>query len=544
MKSENEFPRWEGDWHRDETTPTGRTPASSTTCDEILSILSRCWDEQATADDFQRLNALLKSDASARQVYIQLVTIDRRLRLRYAPASLRPQKLNGMASRRMRMDATSEVLAVTGAPDADVSPLHGSWRERLVADPGRRLALSLTASATVIALMLLTLNFISVRPHVAEQPGSTRQLASARIGRMHECRWGSGQRWRVTDALEPGTELDLVAGLVEVQHASGATLIVEGPALVEILGGNEAQLDRGQLTAHVPPGATGYRIQTSTAEIEDLGTEFGLLVEADGDLEVHVLTGRVQTHFRDTSGIQQTIPLNVTQGLRLTAENRTPMTIPSNAEAFVRMMPSSHESDSTTTRTLLTLIEPGAAAWAYVPQDLSIGERLKNEWYRADFVMDAAWKQGRTAVGYDTQNKEIADLVNLSVEEMFERQTSVWVRIPFELDASVSQVERLVMKLQFDDGFIAYLNGHQVAEFNAPQTRGIEATAVAARVEAQETERVEFDLTDYATVLTPGQNWLAIQGLNHSAKSTDLLVLPQLDAYLSPLSPLPSPPSE
>jgi len=54
-----------------------------------------------------------------------------------------------------------------------------------------------------------------------------------------------------------------------------------------------AKLVRGELSARVPPRAHGFRVETHAGDFVDLGTEFGLLVGTNGDVETHVFKGKV-----------------------------------------------------------------------------------------------------------------------------------------------------------------------------------------------------------------------------------------------------------
>ena len=59
-------------------------------------------------------------------------------------------------------------------------------------------------------------------------------------------------------------------------------------------GQKRLHLAAGTLLARVPPPAKGFRIDTPTASVVDLGTQFGLVVAESGQTDVHVLQGRVE----------------------------------------------------------------------------------------------------------------------------------------------------------------------------------------------------------------------------------------------------------
>ncbi len=102
------------------------------------------------------------------------------------------------------------------------------------------------------------------------------------------------------------------------------------------------------------------------------------------------------------------------------------------------------------------------------------------------------------------------------------------VRIPFSVD-DPSQVSQLTLLMNYDDGFIAYLNGVQVASENAPLTPAWNSTATAWHGWSQAQSGQSFNLAADQGDLVAGANILAIQGLNLTAGNPSFLVLPQLE---------------
>ena len=101
------------------------------------------------------------------------------------------------------------------------------------------------------------------------------------------------------------------------------------------------------------------------------------------------------------------------------------------------------------------------------------------------------------------------------------------VRIPFSV-SDPSLCTQLTLLMNYDDGFIAYLNGVQVASANAPSSPAWNSTATAAHGWSQALAAQSFNLANFQGDLVSGANILAIQGLNITAGDPDFLVLPQL----------------
>ena len=87
--------------------------------------------------------------------------------------------------------------------------------------------------------------------------------------------------------------LSLASGFVRLQFDSGVEVTLQGPAEYEFISHEQTRLSEGRLTASVPPGGEGFRVVTPNAEITDLGTAFGLELDATGASLVSVFSGEV-----------------------------------------------------------------------------------------------------------------------------------------------------------------------------------------------------------------------------------------------------------
>lgn len=88
-----------------------------------------------------------------------------------------------------------------------------------------------------------------------------------------DCEWGPSEMpTEQHTRLVPG-KIALTKGVAEIRLDQGAVLILEGPAVFEIRTKNSAMLHRGKLVAHVPQRAKGFRLETTSATIIDLGLD-------------------------------------------------------------------------------------------------------------------------------------------------------------------------------------------------------------------------------------------------------------------------------
>jgi hypothetical protein len=145
-----------------------------------------------------------------------------------------------------------------------------------------------------------------------------------------------------------------------------------------------------------------------------------------------------------------------------------------------------------------------------------------------DSFADAAWRLGTGSVGF-AQDGGGGPLVQTDVgAEMYHENGSCYIRIPFTLaGASYSS---LTLRMRYNDGFIAYLNGTEVARRNFTGDPQWNSVANGAGPEEAARAQTTIDISDSSGLLTPGVNLLAAHGLNASVDSPDFLISVELVA--------------
>ena len=173
-----------------------------------------------------------------------------------------------------------------------------------------------------------------------------------------------------------------------------------------------------------------------------------------------------------------------------------------------------------------TLITENAAKKVIVPT-AAIGSAW---WQSVDFD-ESAWRSGFGNVGYE-QGQGYENMINIDVgADMVNKQTCCYVRIPFSVEeAKLDSFNILTLRMRYDDGFVVWLNGEKVAEANAPTSLIWNATATVNH-EADAWEA--FDISRFVNKLVPGENLLAIHGLNVSLTSSDFIIGTELIAGIS-----------
>jgi len=99
---------------------------------------------------------------------------------------------------------------------------------------------------------------------------------------------------------------------------------------------------------------------------------------------------------------------------------------------------------------------------------------------------------------------------------------TAYLRVPFTMTRPGSDYEQVSLRVRFEDGFIAYLNGMKVASRNAPASPDWNSTASSDRAVSAAVVVESIDLTAFKGLLVAGSNVLAVQVLNSAARTRNL----------------------
>lgn len=163
---------------------------------------------------------------------------------------------------------------------------------------------------------------------------------------------------------------------------------------------------------------------------------------------------------------------------------------------------------------------------------------IARAWAPTSGVYDATWTNvgfndsvfnivGATGFGYESSPNPNPNYANEYNTPVPVGTTSLYVRVPFEVE-SLSGIERLTLRMKYDDGFVAYLNGVEVASANAPASRAWNSTATTFHDDFDAISFQEFDVSGWIPLLLNGENVLAIHAMNFSVGSSDFLITPEL----------------
>ena len=107
-------------------------------------------------------------------------------------------------------------------------------------------------------------------------------------------------------------------------------------------------------------------------------------------------------------------------------------------------------------------------------------------------------------------------------------RNTAYMRLAFQ-SADIDDLADLTLKMRYDDGFVAYLNGQEIASRNAPASPAWDSTATAQHYDAEAVVYESIDVSSSLGELVEGTNVLAIHGLQRDS-SSDFLIDPLLIA--------------
>ncbi|OHB60185.1 MAG: hypothetical protein A2168_04975 [Planctomycetes bacterium RBG_13_50_24] len=166
---------------------------------------------------------------------------------------------------------------------------------------------------------------------------------------------------------------------------------------------------------------------------------------------------------------------------------------------------------------------------ALVPEDadkraiVPVGP-VGNEWKGGGDFDDSTWLSCTGApggVGFE-RTTGFEDFISIDLQEqMYARNATCYVRIPFTVDADYTS---LTLNVRYDDGFVAYINGVEVARRNFDGTPAWNSSASASHADSAAVLFESIDISEFIDKLQQDDNLLAIQAMNSSTTSSDFLI--------------------
>lgn len=272
---------------------------------EEFELLLLDWEDGILdAEGKIRVQEILRCSPEARKRYVELqlfqaaMHLDQDARIGDSNSSIGRADSATTLSRPSEMSLDSPSSPAQEANDGFLP--RGSWGTLLLACAASLLVCLLLGRWMLVESRLKTaLQTTQGTPATATtvetRPPRMEATAAgiAYVTRLVDVKWGSKAN-AVGDSLSPG-RLEIESGLAQIEFFCGATVVLQGPAQLDLESATSARLHSGRLRAQVPPAARGFQIQVDEMQVVDLGTEFGVSVTPEG-AGVQVFDGEVELH--------------------------------------------------------------------------------------------------------------------------------------------------------------------------------------------------------------------------------------------------------
>ncbi|OUT62905.1 MAG: hypothetical protein CBB71_01155 [Rhodopirellula sp. TMED11] len=236
-------------------------------------LIDAALDGRISEADFARLQDAMLHDAELRLAYLRANNLHQAIREQAAFLSAASQSAS---------DDNGSFLPTPALPPSATAI---RWPVKLALVAG--LAICIASLAYFAGWNASTSNQLT--------GNSTETLLSghATLRRSLNINWTDQQSPFQDGQVLPQGKLQFAAGVAEIDFFCGASVVIEGPADLDIVSDWEVTLHTGRLRASVPPAARGFKVNAAETQIVDLGTEFAVEV-SDRNADVQVIDGEIR----------------------------------------------------------------------------------------------------------------------------------------------------------------------------------------------------------------------------------------------------------
>jgi len=172
----------------------------------------------------------------------------------------------------------------------------------------------------------------SLAPPVAEAPRQPSAAlispepeppkVAATLATSFDAHWSGDASRRPGDELFEGARLSLASGVVQLDMAAGAAVVIEGPSQLVLTGSDALRLTQGKAAVRIEGAAESFIVDTPSLQVVDLGTEFGVETSPSGEGQVMVFDGRVALADAAREGSTDSAPGSARGSARLNSHQQ------------------------------------------------------------------------------------------------------------------------------------------------------------------------------------------------------------------------------
>jgi hypothetical protein len=250
-------------------------------------LLEHVLEGNASVQEYVGLQKIISQNESLQKYYFRYVELQaglHQLKRLDSVSPLTPEHLSGFLSVLGEQEEEAERVELKMTPPAPTRLIQKVVHEKTVRKINKASLITAIVSMAAVIFLVVFANFAPVR-------------TGSEVASLSDCihaKWADsdipmeqGARLRTGDA-----PILLREGFAEILFDNNARLTIEAPAEFKILTDDQIKLNYGRLYAVVPHEAMGFTVSTHSSKIIDLGTEFGVHGDLNGNVELHVTKGK------------------------------------------------------------------------------------------------------------------------------------------------------------------------------------------------------------------------------------------------------------
>ena len=262
---------------------------------ELTVLCNALVDETITSDQLSRLQQWLCESEEARRFYVLFMSQDA-----------------GLCSYAAEMQTDPADAPLNARPNMEESEFGQRLWSRIIKSPIARMRADLWRrfAPYAFAVMLLVVFLLSqainnnsqpipLSDRIAQPMQESTDDGVAVLTQAFAIEWDQEIQPQIGDTIPPSV-LRLKSGLAQIEFYSGASLLLEGPAELQLISADQCFCRKGKCRVVVPRSAQGFTVLSADIEMIDLGTEFGVEVTPQRETQVHVFDGKVELYPPDT----------------------------------------------------------------------------------------------------------------------------------------------------------------------------------------------------------------------------------------------------
>ena len=256
---------------------------------ELRCLVLLSLEGEATEQQYQRLNELLKSSQEYFNYYLDLIEIHQAI-----------QSCNWQIEYEnvYSLNRALEEFAIyeNNAPEIEITQEEPPKEliQKVVYPPREKVRMTKFQKFTLAASAAIVFFFA----YLSLIPQKSYSVKVATLTDSINASWADNvSMQKGTRLMNDGQAYMLREGIVKLEFDSHVTAVIEAPAEFQIQAQDRIGLRYGKVYSIVSSEGRGFSVYTPNAKIIDMGTEFGVQAEIDGDTQLQVFKGETMLLF-------------------------------------------------------------------------------------------------------------------------------------------------------------------------------------------------------------------------------------------------------